>query len=175
MVTLVHSPSEGTCMNRLSHKFMSRLTRCFPPLRMYSIFTWERIDMYLLLFNQSVNDSSSQKNKLMTKRPVFLWANSTTIQRWSSLQNTRSRGRGWIQIQLLPPYIYLNLHVSTPWSLNRPISTPKPTKLHPLDVDPAPPPGSLFCSEGLLTIHTDTTLVLTCMEAVSSTKKKKKR
>ncbi len=60
------------------------------------------------------------------------------------------QGRGWIQIQLLPPYIYLNLPVSTPWSLNPPIPTPKPTHLHPLDVDPAPPPGSLFCSEGLL-------------------------
>ncbi len=58
----------------------------------------------------------------------------------SSLQNTRSRGRGLIQIQLLLPYIYLNL----------PVSTPKPTNLHPLDEDPAPPPGSLFCSEGLL-------------------------
>ncbi len=42
------------------------------------------------------------------------------------------------------------LPVSTPWSLNPPISTPKPTNLHPLDVDPTPPPGSLFCSEGLL-------------------------
>ncbi len=51
--------------------------------------------------------------------------------RWSSLQNTRSRGRGWIQIQLLPPYIYLNLPVSTPWSLNPPIPTPKLTHLHP--------------------------------------------
>ncbi len=34
--------------------------------------------------------------------------------------------------------------------LNPPISTTKPTHLHPLDVDPTPPPGSLFCSEGLL-------------------------
>ncbi len=30
--------------------------------------------------------------------------------------------------------------------LNPPISTTKPTHLHPLDVDPTPPPGSLFCS-----------------------------
>ncbi len=67
------------------------------------------------------------------------------LWRWSSLQNTRSRGRGWIQIQLLPPYIYLNLPTpsTTPWS-------PKPTNLHPLDVDPTPLPGSLFCIEGLL-------------------------
>ncbi len=36
--------------------------------------------------------------------------------------------------------------------LNLPISTPKPTNLHPLDVDPTPPPGSLFCSEGLLNL-----------------------
>ncbi len=27
---------------------------------------------------------------------------------------------------------------------------PKPTHLHPQDVDPTPPPGSSFCSEGLL-------------------------
>ncbi len=40
--------------------------------------------------------------------------------------------------------------VSAPWSLNAPIPTPKPTHLHPLDVDPTAPPGSLFCSEGLL-------------------------
>ncbi len=53
------------------------------------------------------------------------------LKRWSSLQNTRSRGQGWIQIQLLPPYIHLNLPVSTPWSLNPPISTLKPTNLHP--------------------------------------------
>ncbi len=84
------------------------------------------------------------------------------MTRWSSLQNTRSRGRGWIQIQLLPPYIDLNLPVSTPWSLNPPIptpkptiSTPKPTNLHPLDVDPTPPPGCLFCSEGLLHMTTE--------------------
>ncbi len=47
------------------------------------------------------------------------------FSRWSLLQNTRFRGRGWIQIQLLPPYIYLNLTISTPWSLNtRIFSTP---------------------------------------------------
>ncbi len=34
-------------------------------------------------------------------------------------------------IQLLPPYIYLNLPVATPWSLNPPIPTPKPTHPHP--------------------------------------------
>jgi len=28
--------------------------------------------------------------------------------RWSSLQNMKSMGRSWIQIQLLPPSIYLN-------------------------------------------------------------------
>ncbi len=31
-----------------------------------------------------------------------------------------------------------------------PISTLKPTNLYPLDVDPTPPPGSLFCSEAEL-------------------------
>ncbi len=45
--------------------------------------------------------------------------------------------------------IDLNLLVTTPWSLNPPIPTSKPTNLHPLNVDPTPPPGSLFCSEGL--------------------------
>jgi len=30
-------------------------------------------------------------------------------RRWSSLQNMKSTGRSRIQIQLLPPYIYLNL------------------------------------------------------------------
>ncbi len=58
------------------------------------------------------------------------------------LQNTRSRGRGCIQIQLLPPYIYLKPpHISTPDHPPSPppkpytpshISTPKPTNLHPL-------------------------------------------
>ncbi len=42
-----------------------------------------------------------------------------------------------------------NLLIITPWSLNPPIPTSKPTNLHPLNVDPTPPPGSLFCSEGL--------------------------
>ncbi len=45
-----------------------------------------------------------------------------------------------------PPYIYLNLPISTPWSL-------KPIHLHPLDVYPTPLPRSLFCSEGLLQNH----------------------
>ncbi len=35
------------------------------------------------------------------------------------------------ELELLPPYIDLNLPVSTPWSLNPPIPTPKPTHLHP--------------------------------------------
>uniref|UniRef100_A0A673K091 Alpha-1,3-mannosyl-glycoprotein 4-beta-N-acetylglucosaminyltransferase A n=1 Tax=Sinocyclocheilus rhinocerous TaxID=307959 RepID=A0A673K091_9TELE len=56
-----------------------------------------------------------------------------------------------LTIQLLPPYIYLNLPVSTPLSLNPPISqssNPKFTNLHPLDVDPTTPPGScvLVCT-----------------------------
>ncbi len=45
--------------------------------------------------------------------------------------------------------IDLNLLVTTPWSLNPPIPTSKPTNRHPLNVDPTPPPGPLFCSEGL--------------------------
>ncbi len=56
--------------------------------------------------------------------------------------------------------IYLNLPVSTPL-IHKParlhLLIHKPTHLHPytyqsppLDVDPAPPPGSLFCSEGIL-------------------------
>ncbi len=72
----------------------------------------------------------------------------TQLSRWSSLQKTRSRGRGWTQIQLLPPYINLNLPISTPWPLNPPISTPKPTNLHPLDVDPTTPPGSCVLQWG---------------------------
>ncbi len=36
----------------------------------------------------------------------------------------------------------------TPPTLHR----PKPTRLHPLDEDPTPPPGSLFCSEGQLQV-----------------------
>ncbi len=45
---------------------------------------------------------------------------------------------------------FVNLHISTPWSLNPPIPTPKPTNLHPVDVDPT---GSLLCSEGLLSVR----------------------
>ncbi len=51
----------------------------------------------------------------------------------------RLMGCGWIQIQLLPPYIYLN----------PPISTPKYTNLH-LDVDPIAPPGSCGLQQALL-------------------------
>ncbi len=40
----------------------------------------------------------------------------------------------WLDIDPTPPTLH----------------TPKPTRLHPLDVDPTSPPGSLFCSEGLL-------------------------
>ncbi len=43
----------------------------------------------------------------------------------------------------------LNLPVSTPWSLNPPISTPKPTNLHPLWIQRRPL-DLVFCSEGLL-------------------------
>ncbi len=96
---------------------------------------------------------------------LVLWYRVTNLHtfflRWSSQQNTRSRGRDRIKIQLLPPYIHLNLPVYTPWSLNPPISTPKPTNLRPLDVDPTPPPGSLFCSEELLLILVD--LLLTTL------------
>ncbi len=63
------------------------------------------------------------------------WPGRAIFTRSVSLQPTRSRRRAWIQIQLLPPYIYLNLPISTPWS-PPPISTPKPTHLHPL----IPPP-----------------------------------
>ncbi len=59
---------------------------------------------------------------------------SQTFSRQSEMGLTaehKIQGQGWIQIQLLPSYIYLNLSVSTPWSLNLPISTPKPTHLHP--------------------------------------------
>jgi len=37
--------------------------------------------------------------------------------RWS-LQNMKSRGRNWIQIQLLPPYIYLILPIPNPIDLD---------------------------------------------------------
>ncbi len=69
---------------------------------------------------------------------------NASISRSVSLQPTRSRGRGWIQIQLLPPYIYLNLPISTPISKPPPppISTPKSTNIHTLDVDPITTPGS---------------------------------
>ncbi len=53
-----------------------------------------------------------------------------------------------IQIQLLPPYI----------SLNPPISTPKPTNLHPLDVGPTSPLDLVFCSQVLLLIGTSNSL-----------------
>ncbi len=73
-----------------------------------------------------------------------------TCLRWSTLQNTRSRGRG---PDPTPPTLNMpkptRLHLPDP--LNPPISTPKPTNLHPLVVDPAPHPGSLFFREGLLT------------------------
>ncbi len=46
----------------------------------------------------------------------------------------------WLDLDpIRPSYIYLNLPVSTPWSLNPPISTPKPTNHHPLDEDQTPP------------------------------------
>uniref|UniRef100_A0A673G0P9 Cullin-4A n=1 Tax=Sinocyclocheilus rhinocerous TaxID=307959 RepID=A0A673G0P9_9TELE len=38
----------------------------------------------------------------------------------------------------------------------------KPTHLHPLDVDPTPPPGSLFCSEGLLDYFENTEWDIFC-------------
>ncbi len=40
----------------------------------------------------------------------------------------------WLDLDPTPP----TLHI------------PKPTHLYPLDLDLTPPPGSLFCSEGLL-------------------------
>ncbi len=64
------------------------------------------------------------------------WPGRAIFTRSVSLQPTRSRRRGGIQIQLLPPYIYLNLPISTPLITPPPISTPKPTHLHPL----IPPP-----------------------------------
>jgi len=46
--------------------------------------------------------------------------------RWSSpMENMKSRGRSWIQIQLLLPYIYLNRPLI-------PNPTPNPSHLHPL-------------------------------------------
>ena len=58
------------------------------------------------------------------------------------------------KIQLLPPFIYLNLPVSTPWSLNPPlnlpISTPKPTNLHPLYKIRLLPSDLVYCIEVLL-------------------------
>jgi len=44
--------------------------------------------------------------------------------RWFSLRNMKSTGRSQIQIQLLPPYIHLNLPNSAPWSLNPPLILP---------------------------------------------------
>ncbi len=58
---------------------------------------------------------------------IFILKQLVIMKSVRNTKDTRSRGRGWIQIQLLPPYIYLNLPVSTPWSLNSPISTPKTT------------------------------------------------
>ncbi len=65
----------------------------------------------------------------------------------------------------LPSYIDLNLPVSTPGPYthpsphrNLPMSTPTPTNLHPLDVDTNTPPGSLFCSEGLLNVFAATSI-----------------
>jgi len=60
------------------------------------------------------------------------------ISRWSSLQNMKSTGRSQIQIQLLPPYIYLNLQLHP--LIHKP--TPKPTQLHPSDL--------VYCNEVLL-------------------------
>jgi len=62
--------------------------------------------------------------------------------RWSSLQNKKSRGRSWIQIHLLPPYIYLTIPKPTHLCPLSPNPTPNPTHLHPLYLDPTPPPGS---------------------------------
>ncbi len=63
---------------------------------------------------------------MRSKHISLLWVVCFFVsQKIQQLQNTRSRGRGWIQIQLLPPYIYLDL----------PVSTPKPT-------DPPPRCGS---------------------------------
>jgi len=61
--------------------------------------------------------------------------------RWSSLQNMKCTGRSRIQIQLLQPYVCLNLPSSTPWL------TPKPTQLHPLIPKPTPKPTQLHPSD----------------------------
>ncbi len=54
--------------------------------------------------------------------------------------------------RLGPDPTHPTLHIPKPTRLHpKPTHLhPKPTHLHPLDVDPAPPPGPLFCSEGLL-------------------------
>jgi len=61
------------------------------------------------------------------------------IRKWSSLKNMKSTRKSRIQIQLLPPYIYLNLPSSTPLSLNPPLNLPNSTpqiwiQLCPLDL-----------------------------------------
>ncbi len=53
------------------------------------------------------------------------WPGRAIFTRSVSLQPTRSRRRGGIQIQLLPPYIYLNLPISTPWSPHPPSPPPR--------------------------------------------------
>ncbi len=53
----------------------------------------------------------------------------------------------WLDLDPTPP----TLHIPKPTHLHPLI--PKPIHLHPLDVDPTPPPRSLFCSEGLLQNH----------------------
>jgi len=44
---------------------------------------------------------------------ICLHCPATNVSRWSSLEKMKSMGRSRIQIQLLPPYIYLNLQQST--------------------------------------------------------------
>jgi len=68
---------------------------------------------------------------------------------WCELQNMKSTGRSRIQVQLLPPYIHLNLHNSAPWSLNPTLILPISThwtkilmRLRPVDL--------MYCIEVLL-------------------------
>ncbi len=81
-----------------------------------------------------INKFSETKDNKNSSTPIPLSEYSSSMfvytgfpnRRSVSLQPTRSRGRGWIQIQLLPLYMYLNLPPYTPPPsppLNLPIST----------------------------------------------------
>lgn len=83
MATLVHG---GSWM------FMSWLTRCYPRLRLRGcvIYLHESVSVCICycLTNLLMTQAHKKQANVMTKLPVFLWANSTTVHTDSTLALT---------------------------------------------------------------------------------------